>query len=222
MEDKLHSLGEETEQIEFKKSTGELKEGVISIASILNKHASGELYFGVKNDGTVLGQVINDETLRTVSQAIRNHITPAIYPEITRQTFEGRDVILVSFSGTQQPYLAYNIPRIRVADEDLVMEQPMYEEMLRRRDNAMYSWERQRSGYRIADIDQKIFQSWLKRARKVGRISFDNEAPAVVLGKLELCDGEWLLNAGAAIYVGGKAASMEGTSKIIFKTAEVK
>ena len=201
MEDKLHSLGEETEQIEFKKSTGELKEGVISIASILNKHASGELYFGVKNDGTVLGQVINDETLRTVSQAIRNHITPAIYPEITRQTFEGRDVILVSFSGTQQPYLAYNIPRIRVADEDLVMEQPMYEEMLRRRDNAMYSWERQRSGYRIADIDQKIFQSWLKRARKVGRISFDNEAPAVVLGKLELCDGEWLLNDGAALFV---------------------
>ncbi len=80
MEDKLHSFGKETEQIEFKKSTGELKEGVISIASILNKHASGEMYFGVKNDGTVLGQVINDETLRTVSQAIRNHITPAIYP----------------------------------------------------------------------------------------------------------------------------------------------
>ena len=116
------------------------------------------MYFGVKNDGTVLGQVINDETLRTVSQAIRNHITPAIYPEITRQTFEGRDVILVSFSGTQQPYLAYNIPQIRVADEDLVMEQPMYEEMLRRRDNAMYSWERQKAEYRIIDIDQRVFQ----------------------------------------------------------------
>lgn len=67
-------------------------------------------------------------------------------------------MILVSFSGTQQPYLAYNIPQIRVADEDLVMEQPMYEEMLRRRDNAMYSWERQKTEYRIIDIDQRVFQ----------------------------------------------------------------
>lgn len=52
MAKEIYFLGEETEQIEFKKSTGELKEGVISIASILNKHGSGKLYFGVKNDGT--------------------------------------------------------------------------------------------------------------------------------------------------------------------------
>ena len=43
-----YSLGEETEQIEFKKSTGEMKEAVISIAAILNKHGKGDLYFGVK------------------------------------------------------------------------------------------------------------------------------------------------------------------------------
>ena len=43
----MQNIGEENEQIEFKKSTSELKEGIISIASILNKHGSGELYFGV-------------------------------------------------------------------------------------------------------------------------------------------------------------------------------
>ena len=43
------NIGKETERVEFKKSTGELKEGVISIASILNKHEAGDLYFGVKN-----------------------------------------------------------------------------------------------------------------------------------------------------------------------------
>ena len=69
-----YNIGKETEQREFKKSTGELKEGIISICAILNKHQSGELYFGVRNDGTVLGQDINDTTLRTVSQAIRSNI----------------------------------------------------------------------------------------------------------------------------------------------------
>ena len=49
------NIGSETEQIEFKKSTGELNEGIVSIVAILNKHQAGELYFGVKNDGTVLG-----------------------------------------------------------------------------------------------------------------------------------------------------------------------
>lgn len=43
------NLGIETETLEFKRSTGELKEAVHSICAILNKHQCGELYFGVKN-----------------------------------------------------------------------------------------------------------------------------------------------------------------------------
>ncbi len=70
----VYNIGEENEQIEFKKSTGELKEGVISIASILNKHGSGELYFDVKNNGDVIGQDVSDMTLRDISRAISEHI----------------------------------------------------------------------------------------------------------------------------------------------------
>ena len=36
----------ETETREFKRSTSELKEAVISIAAMLNKHGAGELFFG--------------------------------------------------------------------------------------------------------------------------------------------------------------------------------
>ena len=76
------NIGEETEQVEFKKSTGELKEGIISIVSILNKHERGDLYFGVKNNGDVIGQEISDTTMRDVSQAIRANIKPPIYPVV--------------------------------------------------------------------------------------------------------------------------------------------
>lgn len=58
----LDNIGPETETVEYKKSTGEIKEAMLSIVAILNKHQSGKLYFGVKNDGVVIGQVINDET----------------------------------------------------------------------------------------------------------------------------------------------------------------
>ncbi len=49
------NFGMETELVEFKKTTGELKEGMISLASMLNKNGKGVLYFGVRNDGEVLG-----------------------------------------------------------------------------------------------------------------------------------------------------------------------
>lgn len=199
----MENIGIETEQIEYKKTTGELKEAITSMVAILNKHGSGELYFGVRNNGDVLGQEINDETLRKVSQAIKNHITPAIFPEITIKTFaEGKQIIYVRFSGDQQPYLAYNVARIRQADEDLVMSQEMYSEMLLDRGGEKYSWEYRPSEYTIADIDMTAFNSYLKKAKAVGRIEFESDDPGVVLEKLDLFakDGVHLLNAGASLF----------------------
>lgn len=160
------NIGSETEKIEYKKSIGELKEAIFSIVAILNKHQKGELYFGVKNDGTVIGQEINDESLRKVSQAIGNHIKPAIYPEIKIQQFGDRKTILVRFEGSRCPYLAYNVPRIRVADEDLVMDQDTYDSMIRKRDNVDYSWEKRVSKYTIDDVNEGAFSEYLRKAKE--------------------------------------------------------
>ena len=195
------NIGEETEQMEFKKSTGELKEGVISIASIMNKHESGDLYFGVKNNGDVVGQEISDTTMRDVSQAIRANIKPPIYPVIEKLHYGDKDVIHVRFEGKHRPYLAYNIPRIRIADEDTQMDQELYREMLNARENRTDSWETKPSKYHIEDIDSAAFESYLQRAKDAGRITFKNRFPDVVMTKLELADGDTLLNAGAALFV---------------------
>jgi ATP-dependent DNA helicase RecG len=66
----------ESETLELKKSTAELKEAVISIAAILNKRGKGQIYFGVKSDGIVVGQDIGDATLREASRTISDHIEP--------------------------------------------------------------------------------------------------------------------------------------------------
>ena len=54
------NFGKESETIEFKESTGELHQAIESIASIVNKHSYGELYFGVKDNGDIKGQIITD------------------------------------------------------------------------------------------------------------------------------------------------------------------
>ena len=45
----------ENEKLESKKSTSEIKQAIVSISSMLNKNNYGVLYFGVNNEGEVVG-----------------------------------------------------------------------------------------------------------------------------------------------------------------------
>ena len=112
------NLGSETEGIEFKKSTGEMKEGMISLASMLNKHGRAVVYFGVRNDGEVIGQQIGDRTLREVSQAAASAIRPQIIPSISMELMDDMNVIRVAAKGNERPYSAYGRYYMRSADED--------------------------------------------------------------------------------------------------------
>lgn len=112
------NLGIETESVEFKKTTGELKEGIVSLASMLNKNGYGTLYFGVKDNGEAIGQQIGDRTLREVSQGIANHLKPQTIPTITLELMEEKNIIKVEVSGRDIPYSAYGKYYMRSADED--------------------------------------------------------------------------------------------------------
>lgn len=112
------NIGTETELIEFKKTTGELKEGIISLASMLNKNGKGVLYFGVRNDGEVVGQQVGDRTMREISQGIANAIKPQIIPTIVMELCDDKNVIKVTVTGDEKPYSAYGKYYMRSADED--------------------------------------------------------------------------------------------------------
>ena len=112
------NIGMETELVEFKKTTGELKEGMISIASMLNKNGRGVLYFGVRNDGEIVGQQIGDRTMREISQGIANAIKPQIIPTIIMELCDDKNIIKVTVEGDEKPYSAYGKYYMRSADED--------------------------------------------------------------------------------------------------------
>ncbi|MBL7127537.1 MAG: putative DNA binding domain-containing protein [Ignavibacteria bacterium] len=108
----------ESEIVEFKKSTGELKEALKSISAILNKHQKGELYFGIKNDGSPIKAKYSVKTLRDISQSISHKIEPKIYPSIELSKISSIEVIKITLEGHQIPYSAEGRYYIRVADED--------------------------------------------------------------------------------------------------------
>ncbi|MFH1440136.1 MAG: ATP-binding protein [Candidatus Woesearchaeota archaeon] len=89
------------------KSTSELKEGIISIVSILNKHQKGELYFGVKNNGEIVGQTVTEKTIRDISKSISDNIEPKIFPKIKEVVLEGKKCVHIEFLGENVPYYAF-------------------------------------------------------------------------------------------------------------------
>ena len=129
------NLGSENETLEFKKSIGELKEGVISICSMLNKTGYGTLYFGVKNDGTIIGQEIGVMTLKNISQAIANFIKHQIIPTILVEFIEDTTIVKVEVKGDNKPYSAYGRYYIRSSDEDRDISPENLKQLMRRYDS---------------------------------------------------------------------------------------
>lgn len=194
------NLGIETETLEFKKSTGELKEAMNSISAILNKHQQGEIYFGVKPDGTVIGQVVTEESLREVSQKIKNSIEPQIYPEVKKVVMDGRNCIYVKFEGSQTPYFAFGVAKIRVADEDLTMSPQELADYIRKGDKEENRWENLVSNKFVDDVDEELLKKYTNQAHDVGRIAIEYTDKRTVLNQLELSEGNNLINAGKVLF----------------------
>ncbi|WP_165252892.1 ATP-binding protein [Adlercreutzia sp. ZJ304] len=195
------NLGQEDEYTEFKKTTSELKEGMESIAAILNKHGKGVLYFGVNPDGEVCGQDVSESTLRKISQAIGNSIDPTIYPIVAHEkTPDGRDYVKVAFSGDDGPYTCNGKYRIRRADEDVIMSPSQLRHHFKEAENRVNPWDGRISDKTVDDADEDTLRKFVERGQKEGRIPFPYTNAKEVLERLGLLEGDNLRNAAAVLF----------------------
>lgn len=197
------NIGKETEWIEFKKSTSETKEGLISISGILNKHGKGELYFGVKDNGEVVGQEIGKDTERKLSREISENIKPGIWYEIrTRYADDGCPFIEVQFHGENGPYSAYGRYYQRFADEDRQITDMELERLFKLRRNDYSAWENTDSNETVADVDEALLKRVIRDGKESGRIRYNYSNAASILSKLGLLNPETkrLSNAGKVLF----------------------
>lgn len=190
----------ETETLEFKKSTSELKEGVISLGSMLNKHNYGLLYFGIKNDGKVVGQMIGTSTTSDISKAIKDNLKPRITPSIEIVQEEGIDVIRVEVRGEDTPYSSYGRYYIRSGDEDLLMTNTQLEAYFLNKNYDYSKWEKESTDYTIDDVDEDLLIRYVNEGNESGRINFLFRDTKTTLTKLELLNGDHLNNAGYYLF----------------------
>jgi ATP-dependent DNA helicase RecG len=185
---------QESETCELKKGLSELKEGVISIAAMLNKQGCGELWFGVKNDGTAVGLDLNEKTLRDVSQAIAAHIEPRIYPKVAVKIRQGVKCLQVVFTGKEAPYFAYGRAYMRVADEDRQLSMKELEQLILAKNADNMRWDSGISAVGVVALNKTKLKQFVTRAG----LKWSTAENA--LDKLGLLAGGELLNAASLFF----------------------
>lgn len=191
------NMGKESEKIEFKKSTGELRDAMDDVASILNKSGEGVLYFGVKPNGDVCGQEVSCSSLNDVATFIKNAIKPMIYPIITEEVLDEKHLIKVEFKGTERPYSSYGRYYKRVFDrvEEMTPDELKYI-MLSTDYHSI--WENNET---IFNIDKETLKRFYNKAVECGRLSplekYDEKDLLISLG---LMSNDKLTNAGYFLF----------------------
>ena len=165
----------------------------------MNKHGYGELYFGVRDNGEVKGQIVKDSTIKMVVDGIMRDIEPKIIPSVTSISYEGVDIIKVSFSGNQKPYSAFGNFLIRVGSTNRKMTRS---ELIKLVQNNNYSveWESIIVNDSLDDIDDETLKKYYNEAINCGRLSLDNYDKEQLLTILELTKNGKLINAAIALF----------------------
>lgn len=199
----------ESETLEFKRTTGERREGVRTLCAMLNNRG-GRLLFGIEPNGRVIGQQVSDHTIEEVAQEIQQ-IDPPTFPIIDRVAVaDGREVLVVSVAlGQVRPYSYKGIAYRRVGNTSPAMSRDEYNRMLLERLHGEHRWENEpATGWTVADLDTAEIVRTLEEAIRRGRADDPGTRdPADILRGLGLLRDGALLRAAPVLF--GRAERVE-------------
>jgi len=162
----------ESQTLEFKRSTGELREGMQTACAFLNG-IGGLVLFGVRPDGAVVGQDVADKTLREIAQATDRFEPPAQINLHRIKVKAGREVVTMAVESGQdfRPFTYEGRPYERVGSTTRKMPQSRYEKVLFDRAHSKRRWENEPAdGVTLRDIDRREVFRIVEAARAAGRL----------------------------------------------------
>jgi ATP-dependent DNA helicase RecG len=203
----LHELnaltsGGESEQVEFKRSTGQRTDAAKTVCAMLNTRG-GFVLFGVDDSGNAVGQEVSAGTVADVVREIRRIdpwplITPEVIPLDDR-----RSVVLLRVPEVGgSVYTFEGRPYVRIGPTNSIMSQQEYRQRLLDAMHPTSRWETQRAhGVGIEDLDSAQIVTTIEAGITNGRISDPGtREPRALLRGVGLLDGEHLLNAAVALF----------------------
>ena len=201
MSEKLSELVKrgESEEVEFKKSTAQLDRALKSVCSFLN-HKGGRVYFGISK-GKIVGQEVSEQTLKSISQKIRQRIKPEISLEIKVLEIEDKKIIEVKIKeGDNKPYYLDGIAYKRVGTENVVVPPEELERIILEK-RRVY-WDSQiYKEVSFRDIDEEKVRWFVNKAKTERNLKIDEKLPiSELLERLELAKKGELTNAAVLLF----------------------
>lgn len=182
----------ESETVEFKQSTAEMENAGKTLVSFANKEG-GTIYFGVKDDGFIVGLSASDTTIKKLQQLFTDNTEPKLYPDIEIINKDGKDLIQVQIKKSRTPYHTFKRHAfIRVGTSDKQMSLKEHHERWLEFENETYDFSSSIcQGLKIDDFDQIALEQlkilWSKKENNNEYLNFSSED---ILKKLLLKRGD--------------------------------
>lgn len=193
----------ESDSLEFKKSTAQLKAAFETSCAFLNR-SGGVVLIGVKDDGQIVGQDVADSTRLEIAREIKKIEPPAHIDVHYVPIKDGKFVIVLEMIlGRHAPYVYDGRSYDRVQSSTGSMSQHLYEQLLVHRGQLNHTWEEQSAeGYDLDSLDHEEIRRTIKDGVDNHRIGVEvlNYDIEHILSNFKLLRDSKLVNAAVVLY----------------------
>lgn len=193
----------ESETVEFKKSTGQLRRAGETLCGMLNG-CGGQVLIGVTAEREIIGQQVSDKTQRDVAELLSRFEPPAQINIERIIVKPGREVIVLTAHSNAEtmPYVFAGRPYQRVGSTTSAMPQKTYQRFLMERAHSRHRWENQPAEYyNIDTLDKEEILRTVRLGIEAGRLPESTESNIPdILDRLGLRRDEQLLNAAVVLF----------------------
>jgi ATP-dependent DNA helicase RecG len=190
---KLLVNGGESETVEFKKSTGQLRRAAETICGMLNG-PGGRVLIGVTPEGRIHGQTVSDKTIRDVAEVLQKFEPPASVIQNRVNVADDKAVLVLEAISNPEsrPYVFDGRPYQRIGSTTSIMPQGTYQRLLNERAHSRIRWENQPAeGYNTSILDSEEILRTVRLGIAAGRLpeSTGNAIPDILERLRLLRDG---------------------------------
>lgn len=193
----------ESDTLEFKTSTAQLKSAMETLCAFLN-YKGGHVLMGVANDGKMVGQEVTDNTRQEISREISKIEPPAQIDIDYMAVGHNKQVIILRVPASNHaPYTYDGRAFHRRTSTTCRMPQHQYEQLLKERGQLDYVWEEVLvPDYTIDMLDQNEIRRMVEESVQANRMTPEalNEKVPQILQRLKLIKNGQIKRAAIVLF----------------------
>ena len=189
--------------LEFKRSTGELREALQALCGMLNAAGGGLVLFGVSDMGEIVGQAVSDGTRRDIATASRRIEPSAEVRATVVPVRAGHAVVVVEAAArVAGPFTFDGRGFMRVGNTTQPMSRSEFERSVVQRLESQTPWDRWIAPeWKIEHLDRDEIHRTVEDAVEAKRLTgVLGEKVEVVLRRLELVTDRGVTRAAAVLF----------------------